>query len=211
MLSLLIPGLHQLRNEIDIYLKPLVNELKELWEEGVETYDTYNKKHFQMHATLLWTIHDYPGFGNVSGWRTKCYHSCYTCNDEAYSEALESKIGFINHQAYLPMEHHWRHSQLHNGLSEKQKRSLELQVGKIQKQLDRLSNIILGKHSSNKKRQLIGEPNWSKISILYKLLYWKNKKLKHNIDVMHMEKNISESTYGILLGIEGRNKDTDKA
>ena len=109
------------------------------------------------------------------------------------------------------MEHHWRHSQLHNGLSEKQKRSLELQVGKIQEQLDRLSNIILGKHSSNKKRQLIGEPNWSKVSILYKLPYWKNKRLKHNINVMYVEKNINESTYGTLLGIEGRNKDTNKA
>ncbi|XP_030936566.1 uncharacterized protein LOC115961784 [Quercus lobata] len=158
-----------------------------------------------------YTIHDYPGFGNVSGWRIKGYHSCYTCNDEPYSEALESKIEFINHRVYLPMEHRWRHSQLHNGLSEKRKRSLELQVGKIQEQLDRMPNIILGKHPSNKKRQLIGEPNWSKVSILYKLPYWKNKKLKYNIDVMHVEKNISESAYGTLLGIEGRNKDIDKA
>ena len=87
------------------------------------------------------------------------------------SEALESKIGFINHRAYLPMEHRWRHSQLHNSLSEKWKRSLELPVGKIQEQLNRMSNIILGKHPSNKKRQLIREPNWSKVSILYKLPY----------------------------------------
>ena len=28
---------------------------------------------------------------------------------------------------------------------------------------------------------------------------------------MHVEKNISKSTYGTFLGIEGRNKDTDKA
>ena len=28
---------------------------------------------------------------------------------------------------------------------------------------------------------------------------------------MHMEKNINESTYGTLLGIEGKNKDTEKA
>ena len=81
---------------------------------------------------------------------------------------------------------------------------------KIQEQLDRMPNIILGKHPNNKKRQLIGEPNWSKVSILYKLPYRKNKKLKHNINVMHVEKNISESTYGPLLDIEGRNKDTDK-
>ncbi|XP_030963985.1 uncharacterized protein LOC115985160 [Quercus lobata] len=85
ILSLLIPGPHQPGNDIDIYLKPLVDELKELWEEGVETYDAYSKEHFQMRATLLWTIHDYPGFGNVSRWRTKGYHSCYTCNDQPYS------------------------------------------------------------------------------------------------------------------------------
>ena len=189
----------------------MVDKLKKLWEEGVETYDAYSKEHFQMRATLLWTIHDYPGFDNMSGWRTKGYHSCYTCNDELYSEASKSKIGFINHRAYLPMEHHWRHSRLHNGLSEKRKRFLELQVGKIQEQLDRMTNIILGKHPSNKKRKLIGEPNWSKVSILYKLPYWKNKKLKHNIDAMHMEKNVSDSTYGTLLGIKGINKDTNKA
>ena len=95
MLSLLIPDPYQPGNEIDIYLKPLVDELKELWEEGVEIYDAYSKEHFQTCATLLWTIYDYPGFGNVSGWRTKGYHVCYTCNDEPYSEALESKIGFV--------------------------------------------------------------------------------------------------------------------
>ena len=210
MLSLLIPDPHQLGNEIDIYLKPLIDKLKELWEKGVKTYNAYSKEHFQMRATLLWTIHDYPGFGNVFGWRIKGYHSYYTCNDEPYLEALESKIGFINHQAYLPMEHRWSHSWLYNGLLEKRKRFLELHMGKIQEQLDRIQNIMLGKHPSNKKRQLIGEPNWSKISILYKLSYWKNKKLKHNIDVMHVENNINESTYGTLLGIEGRNKDTDK-
>ena len=33
----------------------------------------------------------------------------------------------------------------------------------------------------------------------------------YNIDVMHMEKNINESTYGTLSGIEGKNKDTEKA
>ena len=130
---------------------------------------------------------------------------------EPYSEALESKIEFINYRAYLPMEHRWRHSRLHNDLLEKQKRSLELQVGKIQEQLDRMSNIIIGKHPSNKKRQLIGEPNWSKVSILYKLPYWKNKKLKQNINVLYVEKNINESTYGTLLGIKERNKDTNKA
>ena len=91
-------------------------------------------------------------------------------------------------------------------------RSLELLVEKIDEQLDRMPNIILGKDPNNKKkRPIIREPNWSKKSILYKLPYQRNKKLKHNIDVMHVEKNISESTFKTLLGIERKNKDIDKA
>ena len=107
MMSLLIPGPNQPGNELDVFLRPLVDELKELWEEGARTYDASCGMHFQMCAALLLTIHDYPRFGNVSGWRKKGYHACYTCNDEPYSETLESKIGYTNHRAYLPMDHPW--------------------------------------------------------------------------------------------------------
>jgi hypothetical protein len=75
-----------------------------------------------------------------------------------------------------------------------------------------MPGITLGKNPNGKRpREVIGEPNWKKVSILYELPYWMNKKLKHNIDVMHVEKNISESTFGTMLGIDGKNKDTDKA
>ena len=39
MLSLLIPGPSPPGNNIDIYLQPLIANLKDLWEAGVETYD----------------------------------------------------------------------------------------------------------------------------------------------------------------------------
>ena len=60
MLSLLIPSPNALGNDIDVYLQPLIDELKELWDNGVETYDA-SKKHnfFFMHATLLQTISDF--------------------------------------------------------------------------------------------------------------------------------------------------------
>jgi hypothetical protein len=213
MLPLLIPGPHQPGNEIDVYMRPLVDELKELWQDDALTYDASSGMKFQMHAALLWTIHDYPRFGNVSKWRTKGYHACYTCNDEPYSESLESKIGYTNHRAYLPMNHSFRRSRAYNGKVEKRMRSLELPVGKIQEQLENMPTLTLGKNPSNIRRphEFIGEPNWKKVSILYKLPYWMNKKLKHNIDVMHVEKNISESTFGTMLGFDGKNKDTDKA
>ena len=56
-MSLLIPGPHSLGREIDVYLRSLIDELKELWHDGIKTYD------FKMHATILWTINNFPVYG----------------------------------------------------------------------------------------------------------------------------------------------------
>ena len=53
MLSLLIPAPNSLKKDINIYLQPLVEELKDLWDVGVKTFDVSSKKSFQMHAALL--------------------------------------------------------------------------------------------------------------------------------------------------------------
>ena len=67
MLLLLILGPKSPGNDIDVYLEPLINELKQLWEVGVETFDASRKQNFIMHASLLWTINDFPAYGNLSG------------------------------------------------------------------------------------------------------------------------------------------------
>ena len=46
---------------------------------------------------------------------------------------------------------------------------------------------------------------------LSKLLYWKYLKLRHNLDVMHIEKNICEALIGTILNILGKTKDIAKA
>jgi hypothetical protein len=74
MLSLLIPGPQSPGNNIDVYLQPLIEELKVLWESGVETYDASQNHMFQMRAALLWTISDYPAYAMLSGWRTYWTH-----------------------------------------------------------------------------------------------------------------------------------------
>lgn len=164
-----------------------------------------------MRAALMWTIHDWPAFGDISGWRTKGHYSCYTCNDEPYFQSLKGKTAYTNHRCYLPHNHpERRKSKAYNGKHEKRKRSLELPGEKILEQLDKVTGVTYGKHPRNKRR-LRQAPNWTKVSILYELPYWKKRKLRHNIDVMHVEKNFSENTFGTMLGIDGKNKDTDKA
>ncbi|XP_019230042.1 PREDICTED: uncharacterized protein LOC109211006 [Nicotiana attenuata] len=71
MLSMIIPGPSSPANDIDVYLQPLIAELKELWETGIETYDAETKQTFQMRAALLWTVSDFSALAMLSGWSTK--------------------------------------------------------------------------------------------------------------------------------------------
>ncbi|GKF32693.1 hypothetical protein Tco_0102491 [Tanacetum coccineum] len=48
------------------------------------------------------------------------------------------------------------------------------------------------------------------LSLFYKLPYWSSLPLKHNLDVMHIEKNVLESLLGTLL-MNDKSKDTNKA
>ena len=44
-------------------------------------------------------------------------------------------------------------------------------------------------------------------SISYNLEYLKHLLVRHQLDVMHIEKNVCESIYGTLLHIPGKTKD----
>jgi len=48
---------------------------------------------------------------------------------------------------------------------------------------------------------------WKKISILFDLPHWEHNLLRHNLDVMHIEKNICDNLIGTLLNLEGKSKD----
>ena len=49
---------------------------------------------------------------------------------------------------------------------------------------------------------------WNKKSIIFQLQYWKHLLLWHNLDVMHIEKNVCDSIIGTLLNILGKTKDS---
>lgn len=50
--SVVIPGPKDLGKNLDVYLHPLIDELKILWDEGVETYNIHMKKNFLLKAAL---------------------------------------------------------------------------------------------------------------------------------------------------------------
>lgn len=70
------------------------------------------------------------------------------------------------------------------------------------------------KKMSNRQGVAIEKPYdgpWKKQSIFFELPYWKDLLLRHNLDVMHIKKNVTDSVLGTLLGIDGKNKDTYNA
>ena len=48
-------------------MQPLIAELKEMWEVGVQTYDALADEDFNLRARVLWTISDFPGYAMLSG------------------------------------------------------------------------------------------------------------------------------------------------
>ena len=48
-------------NDIDVYLQPLIKDLKDLWDGGVETFDASLNQMFNTRTTLKWTIATFLG------------------------------------------------------------------------------------------------------------------------------------------------------
>jgi hypothetical protein len=48
---------------------------------------------------------------------------------------------------------------------------------------------------------------WKKKSVFFRLSYWKDNLLWHNLDVMHIEKNVMDNILGTILDIKGKTKD----
>ncbi|KAA0046966.1 putative polyprotein [Cucumis melo var. makuwa] len=135
-----------LRHPIDTpswrcYLSPLIDDLKLMWEEGVHCFDAHKEELFTLRAILLWTINDFPTYG-----------------EEIYNRLKDKTFPY-------------------------------------------------GKRSSKRLNEDISNEYWKRISTFYELVYWKKLHVKHCLDVMHIEKNVSMNIIGTLLDISGKSKD----
>ena len=110
ILSLVIPGPTSPGIAIDVYLEPLVEELRELWDVGVQAYNASSKEVFQLHAALIWTINDFPTYADLLGWSTKGELACSSCAVETDSLYLINghKFCYMGHRQWLDVDHHFR-------------------------------------------------------------------------------------------------------
>jgi hypothetical protein len=77
-----------------------------------------------------------------------------------------------------------------------------------------VKDVQPGKHpdiTGNKRKRSDDPKIYSRKVGLWRLPYWEHLLLRHNLDVMHIEKNICEALLGTLLNIPGKSKDTNNA
>ena len=83
-------------------------------------------------------------------------------------------------------------------------------LNEVLEQLEKVKDVRPGKHpeiiTGVKRKRNEGPKIYSRISGLWRLPYWKDLKLPHNLDVMHIEKNICENILFTLLNVPGKTK-----
>ncbi|GJY27727.1 CACTA transposable element [Tanacetum coccineum] len=107
MLTMLILGPKSSAKDIDVFLRPLIEELKTLWG-GVWTKYVATGTYFNMKATLLWTINDFPARSSLSGWIGQGYFACPTCNKETPATRVRGKIAYVGYRRFLRVSHPMR-------------------------------------------------------------------------------------------------------
>ena len=113
MLALLIPGKAQVPFEFfDVWIRPLIDELKELWN-GVPAYDVLKpegERLFKLRAAVLYTTHDFPGYGTVSGAAHQGYVACPPCGDQLKGKYMfeSRKMSYRDARRWVRQDHYIR-------------------------------------------------------------------------------------------------------
>ena len=116
MLCLLIPTKLRLTGlNFDVFLQPLVDELQQLWSRrGVLTRDARSAMgmaQFNLRVVLMWTLHDFPAYGLLSGLTTAGFKGCPVCGPHTpsrRSKILRKNVYCKCHRRFLPPDHYFR-------------------------------------------------------------------------------------------------------
>ncbi|XP_004298283.1 PREDICTED: uncharacterized protein LOC101305844 [Fragaria vesca subsp. vesca] len=179
---------------LDVYLRPLIDELNGLWENGALIFDKHTGTSFIMRASLMWTISDFPGYGMLSSHTNKGYKACPLYLTDINSSCHADRVCYMGARRWLPDDHEWRLDTVNfDGQQEFGLKPREWSGDEI---LDLLNSFDFENLSSDREvlarnpKRLLYLDNWTYKSIFFELPYWSKLRIRHNLDVMHIEKNV---------------------
>jgi hypothetical protein len=92
-----------------VYLAPLVEELQQLWN-GFLAYDVLKElgfRTFRLMAILLWTIHDFPGYGTIADVAHQRYVACLV-----YGPSFRGEHSFCEQSANYKFANVYNHNKI---------------------------------------------------------------------------------------------------
>ena len=175
---------------MDVYLAQLVDELKLLWE-GIQIEDVSRRtgqRGMNLRGILMWTMHDFPGYGECSGLATSGYYACPLCGpaiNARYSQSLK-KMVYQGHKRFLPDNHPLREGFL----------------GRSPKPWS-----VSSQHNAWESNA--GSFGMNILSLFHALPYWKKLLTNHLLDPMHIFKNVGQILWEHLVGAWDNKKAQD--
>jgi hypothetical protein len=136
-------------------------------------------------------------------------------NNKAFTLANRGRASFFYyHRCFLPLNHRHRKNRkdFFVGRVEKDVTSPRLSGEELHDVVSEYGDIVFGLQSGKQKFPGFGlTHNWVKRIIFWKLSYWKTILLRHNLDIMHIEKNMFENIFNTVMDVKGKTKDNIKA
>ena len=178
-LSMIIPGpTSPSEDTIDVYLQPLVHELKKLWVDMQATdmsEPVGPNRSFLLRGMLIWTIHDFPAYTLISGQTGKGSAVCRVCGEGTFVEYSREahKTIFLGNRRWLRPNHHWRAARAaFNGRSNHNQAPVHQSGVTVRlRGAWRESFLQLGGRPNSQHDQ-VKKTGVKQISILFQLPYW---------------------------------------
>ncbi|XP_073151945.1 uncharacterized protein [Henckelia pumila] len=182
-LFVIAPGPSNPKDKLDVFLQPLIAELRKLWYDGAATYDIHSQSNFTLRAALMWT------------WNTSW---------------------FDNHKKFLPDDHPLRRKKnmFIRGRTVYHPAPAIRTGTELINELDNygfLPSYDVDAENRNRDICKFEKCGWRRRSILWELPYWRTNIIRHNLDVMHVEKNVFDNVFNTVMNVPGRTKDNAKS
>ncbi|XP_021719045.1 uncharacterized protein LOC110686748 [Chenopodium quinoa] len=181
---------------------------------GAATYDISKKQNFNLRAAILWTVSDFSAYGMLSGWATAGKKSCPHCMEKTKAFWLEhgGKVSWFDcHRQFLPTDHPFQNSKTAFCKNKVEKGAPpQIMPGEeLWECVKDLPKVTDGPDSI--KRLKNEKKGWFKQSTLWELPYWKHLLIRHNLDVMHIEKNFFDQLIHTVMDVKKLTCDTPSA
>lgn len=146
------------------------------------------------------------------GWQTAGKLACPYCNNCTKSFYLKNgrkTCWFDCHRQFLPMDHPFRKNR-DSFIKQRVEKSRPPRIWTGEELLATV--LMFPKITDGPISRLEGfgcSHNWKKRSIFWDLPYWKDNILRHNLDVMHIEKNVFDNIFYTVMDVKGTRKNKD--